>query len=75
MICAVLAARFEADRDPASSGRELDGVVEQVGDHLLQASRITVDGAEGAMDGELERYPLRFCRGLRHVDRTLQRRP
>ena len=50
--------RFEADRNLALSGRELDRVVEQVGDHLLQANRIPVDRAERALGGDSSIIPF-----------------
>src|SRR5688572_2812633 len=50
---------LEGDLHVAASGREFDGVGDQVPDNLLQAIRITAHGSGSWIEDCLESYPSR----------------
>jgi hypothetical protein len=62
---------LETHHDPAASRCELDGVIQQVGDDLLQARRVPVHRTGRVAHQEVEPHALRLGRDLRHVDCTL----
>jgi len=65
----LLARALERDFDPTAFGRELDGVRQQVPDHLLQAVWVAGDRADVAPVARDEPDGFRFRRRMHHVHR------
>src|SRR5207302_8504798 len=67
--------QLDPDFDAAALGRELDGVREQVPDHLLQAAGVAPHPACCAAEGRLEPDALRLRRRTDGHDRGGDRLP